>query len=499
MANPTDNPNRPSYKERMARKRLAGWLKFYLAAIVLGGLCGYAFLKRTELQALYEQYVAAPTPQPAAPAIKETDKKVADAPVPIPVPAVKPPPVVPPVVEAPKAVPKPVVLPQDQLRARKLIDEGKWLVNSELDFDAAGQSFEAAAALKAEPETLQEAQTWARKALEFAHATAHMHTAEFAVSENAVVIETIDGSEWQGLKQRDDGEKLYLQAVPESNPASEGKQIFPIPKNEIRKVTPLSRSARQANFAQVLLATEGASTITSGADAYDLVYLSKRLGMAKECAAYLNRAFDGGNGHAADPHLGDSFRQVVIRRALSRATLLMAANRVTLTELELKKLQQTLPNYPPLDQELAAFRSQVMAKVTPDYKSTITLSESKPIAAAPKRADAPAAKPRAEESKIEVAADNSGVKGNGAAAAIVEKGNQKFTEGLTTIRRYVPGVGGNKDENNRVLTAARQSLNEAIDIYEEALKLDPGNRAILNRQKEASVLVYFCVKNFIFG
>jgi hypothetical protein len=221
--------------------------------------------------------------------------------------------------------------------------------------------------------------------------------------------------------------------------------------------------------------------------------------MAKECSAYLNRAFDGGNGHAPDPHLGETFRQVVIRRALGRASLLMAANRVTQTELELKKLRQTLPGYAPLDAEIAAFRAQVMAKVTPDFKSTVTLNESKPVAVAARHTNSPAAKPRAEENAIQVAVDNSGVKGNGAAAALVEKGNLKFTEGMSMVNQYKLGVAGNKEDNNRVLTAARQSFNEAIDIYEEALKLDPGNRPVLNRQKEASVLVYFCMKNFIAG
>ena len=498
MPTPPDKSNRPNYKDRQAHRRLIGWLKFYVAAIVIGGICGVAFLKRAELKNLYDQSRCAPAPTVAPAPEKTVEKKIADAqPAPRKEAAVKPAPATPQVIEGPKALPKMVVLPQDQLRARKLLDDGRSLLTN-FEFQAAAQRFTEASSLKAGEDLVHDAQLSAQKAAEFQNAVGHIQPAEFAVSDKAVAIETVDGNEWQGLKLREDNEKIYLQAVPESNPASEGKQIFPIPKNEIRTSLPLKLNERQLRFAQVLHAAEAATSVADSSDLYDLVYLARRLGLNKECLAYLNRAFDGGTGNAPDPHVGDSFRQVVIGRAMGRAALLMAANRVTQTEFELKRLKQTLPAYAAVDQEIAAFRTQVMSKVTPDYKSTVTISESKPVATAAKRGSAPAIKPRAEES-IEVAEDNSGVKGSGPAAAIVDKANAKFSEAMNIVKKYKAGLAGNKNDNNRFLNDAKQLFNDAIDEYEQALKLEPGNKAIENRQKEASMLVYFCMKNFIMG
>ncbi len=61
-------------------------------------------------------------------------------------------------------------------------------------------------------------------------------------------------------------------------------------------------------------------------------------------------------------------------------------------------------------------------------------------------------------------------------------------------------MGGNKVDNNRILMQAKALLLEAIDQYEEALKLEPGNRAIQSAQQSANQMsLTFCLKNIILG
>ena len=179
----------------------------------------------------------------------------------------------------------------------------------------------------------------------------------------------------------------------------------------------------------------------------------------------------------------------------------MAANRRTQVDLELKKLQNTLPGFAFADEEIAAFRSQVLNKVGADFQSSIVLNERKPDFSRPARAPAEKNKlpssAASDENEIEVSVDNKSVVGRGPAAAAVEKANARFEQGAATFRRYKMGVGGNKDENNKNLLAAKALLNEAIDMYEEALKLDPGNKAVRDRQQSAGMMVYSCNKNLI--
>lgn len=500
MANP--GSPRPDYKERMAQKRRSGGLTLFLYAAVIGGAVGLAYVKRAELKTLYDSYVAK---APATPTQREPEKSVEKPQIADTAPAESqrkaiPPPVAPKSID--KSAPEAPASLVDMATARVALTEGKTLFEK-FQFNEAVKLFAGVEKLKLGA-LAAEVQTAKQKAVEFGNATRHIPIADFAQGENAVLVSTIDGSEWRGLKTRETDDQFFLQAVSESNPASEGKQIFPIAKSEIKSTVPLPLSQRRAEFAELLASLDGGIVITHSSDFYDLIFLSKRLGLGKECVGYLNRAFDGAKGISGDPRLGDTCRGVVVRRAISRASLLLAANRRTQVELELKKLQNTLPGFTFADDEIAAFRSQVMSKIGADFQSSIVLNERKADFSRPSRAPVEknklpysAGSAGRDENEIEISVDNKSVVGRGPAAAAVEKANARFEQGAATFRRYKVGVGGNKDENNRNLIAARALLNEAIDMYEDALKLDPGNKAVRDRQQSAGMMVYSCNKNLI--
>lgn len=500
MATLPSGDKKPDYSERLKRQRTSSTIKFYLVAIVLGAVLGLAYIQRSLIISVYNSVMAPPPPPPAppapaAPVLPPAEPKIAekkadegarrnlDA-----VPAAPPP-------KAGAAMVGQPVLPKDELAARQILAEGKALMEA-FNLSGASKRFDEAAKLKIGTALKDDAKVWKQKAEAFMNATRHMGLAEYAQSENAVVIETTDGSEWRGLKVKEDDETIYLQAVNDANPAAEGVQKFPIPKAEIKKMTPVPLAKRKGDFSELVLGTESATVISHSSDYYDLVYLSKRLGLGKECMMYLNRAFDGGPGHAPDPDLGDTFRQVVVRRAISRATLLMAGNRRVHVEIELKKLHDTLPGYGPAEEEIASFRSQVMAKVSADFQPSLVVNEKKADTKKVADKDKPKAKQApVRDSDIEVSVGK--LKSDGPGAKFVDRGNAKFEEGMGIIRTYTVGVGGNKNDNNRILLQAKALLLEAIDSYEEALKVESSNRAVRDRQTTASQMVYFCNKNMI--
>jgi hypothetical protein len=96
-----------------------------------------------------------------------------------------------------------------------------------------------------------------------------------------------------------------------------------------------------------------------------------------------------------------------------------------------------------------------------------------------------------EDSISEVTVDDSGVKGNGAAGPVVDQANHAYEEGIKLYRGYKQGTTGN---NNKFLEAAMKKLMTAVDLYDKALQLDGSNKAILDRQTEANMIVYACKK-----
>ena len=47
---------------------------------------------------------------------------------------------------------------------------------------------------------------------------------------------------------------------------------------------------------------------------------------------------------------------------------------------------------------------------------------------------------------------------------------------------------------DQILKSALKLLDEAIELYDQALKIDPANKAIADRQTEANMSAYSCRK-----
>lgn len=339
---------------------------------------------------------------------------------------------------------------------------------------------------------------WASKAENFDLATRHIAVSKFALADTAYVLQMNDGTEMQGLKKAETDTEFVLIRIPPDNPATTGEISLPLPKSEIAKSIPVTREQRQQEFLQILGQLESNASVERSTDYYDLVFISKRLGLAKECTAYLNRAYNGGPGHAPDPYLGDSFRKERIRRTIDQCSLMLAAGRAKhFVTAELNKLLKTLPGYQVAQDEAEAFNIQVLSKVKDDFRSTLKEVRKTETAAATRKAEVKLASAKEmatageQIEQIDFVVENEGVQGHGAAVATVEQANFKYGEGMKCYRRF--RLGTNKN-NNEVLKEAVTFLRDAVELYDRALREDPGNKAVLNRQTEANMIVYACIK-----
>ncbi|MCY3022398.1 MAG: hypothetical protein NTW87_25740 [Planctomycetota bacterium] len=482
-----------------SRRRRGRILRMFAGAAVFGLLVGLGVVYKDQLLALLERkperVVVAPPPKPPA-VIPPREKEVTPSPPPVAVP-------LPPTDARKRAVEPPpqAVSTVDDAQAKGLIAQGKALIEN-LEFAKAAALFKDAATKKIGPAVKAEATEWAQKAEAFDAATRHVTVSKFALADVSYIIETTDGREIQCLKKREDDNVIELINIPRQNPATTGESSWPLPKSDIQKITEVPKKQRQEEFLQLLGQLESNAVIQQSTDYYDLVYISKRLGLGRECLAYLNRAYNGGPGHEPDHYLGDSFRKERIRRTIDQCSLMLASGRPKhLVVAELTKLTKMFSDYPAAQEEVEAFKIHVLRKVPDDFKSTLREVRKTEVAAAKvdKKAETKAevkaqrtAKEVAEaDQQIEFVVENEGVRGRGAAAPLVEQANAKYDEGMKMYRGFRLGTNGN---NNQILKSAMVSLEAAVNLYDEALRKDPGNKSVLDRQTEANMIVYACKK-----
>ena len=148
------------------------------------------------------------------------------------------------------------------------------------------------------------------------------------------------------------------------------------------------------------------------------------------------------------------------------------------------------------ENEIRAFEAKCLDKVTPDYKPTwIEVKKPQELAVA-----APPAPPTItqmvedEKEAHNYEVDSSKVHATtttGDAVKLVEKANAKYEEAMKSMKQFNKKPGN----NNALLDAALPLLEEALDLYEKVLKIEPNNRDILQRQNDATMMVYVCHKN----
>jgi len=491
-------PSKPDLKSRSPRPKPGGGvIKLFVVVAILGALAGAGVVYKKQILAFVESLQKKPEPPPVAapaPEVATAEKKQLDA-APLVIPA-KPQAIEERRKTEPPPAAKAVIPSGEEDVARKLIADGRTQLEN-FEFKKAAELFKQAAEKKAGA-VKAEAETWVKKADAFEMATRHMSVGDYAAAETTYILTTTDDRVLHGIKLSEDGTAIRFQAVPPHNPASTGKTILPVAKPDIKATVAVTKQQRRAEFMELLGGLESTVTPTRSADYYDLVYISKRLGLGRECMEYLNRAYNGGPNHPPDTYLGDSFRKEVVRRAIDQCSMMLAAGRAKrFVQDELNKMLKTLPGYQLAEDEAEAFKVSVLSKVRDDFKSTLReVKKEKPDVAATVNPSKSTPKPTAkelvtEDSITEVTVDDSGVKGHGAAGPVVDQANQLYEEGIKLYRGYKQGTTGN---NNKFLEQAMKKLTAAVDLYDKALQLDGSNKAILDRQTEANMIVYACKK-----
>ncbi|GMV81952.1 MAG: hypothetical protein AMXMBFR7_31360 [Planctomycetota bacterium] len=505
-----DKKSTVDWRKRMGRERLFGTIKLLLFVVVLGALTGLGIVYKNKIMAWLNPPVQTTRVEPKAP-VPPPPVEVPAAPKAAPPPEAPKAPAPPP--EAPKAPtpPPPEWNQAEDAKAKELLKQARESLSRlitvkqgglewpDFDFDGAKKRYEEAAQLKASPETHKLAVDGAKKANEFKLATAHIPVTEFATVPTTYVVTLTNGNTLRGLKIEENNDFLKLQTIPPDNPATQGKMKIPIPKGEIAEVTGVPLAERQSQFRQLLSQVESGVDLngTDPRDLYDIVFLAKRLALGPELVEYLDKAAS----RAPDGRLGDAFRKLVVDRALERAALLAAAGRKHLATDELNRLLRSLPGYAVAQDEVDVFKLQVLDKIKQDFKSTITLVAKKEPAPQP-TAQAKVEEPKKTAKELateaagmgggeEILVDSSGLKAQGASAGKLAEANKAFEEGMKFYKQYKQGTKGN---NNTMLDNAKEHLGKAVDLYSEILEKEPNNRAVEDRQTEANMIYYACLK-----
>ena len=487
------------WRGRKRRQRFFGAFKLLFSVALLGALVGFGIVYRGVIMKWFTptQVVQTPPPKVIVEPAKVVPVKPPDEPIAKPAE-----PIVEKVVEPVRAAkPERLVVEAEENRAKELQAEGRKLLEK-FDFAGGKKKYEQAATLKASQAVHDLAVLWARKAGEFEQGTKHIEVCDYAMVETSYRIKLINGSEMQGIIFRESKDHIEFQRIPDDNPATLGRSKSSIPHGEIADKEPITLTKRQEEFNQLLTKLESGLELglaAKAADFYDLVFLSKRLGMGQNCIDYLDRAF----GRLADGQLGNAYRKLVVDRGIARAALQAAAGRKHYAEDELKRLLRTLPDYQVAKDEVETFRATILTQVKEDFRSTIVMkAKTAPSASANEtRKPEPSAREMAAASdqgggNEEVGSvDSSGVVGKGAAGPLVEKANQAYEAGMASYRKYTQGTKGN---NNQVLREADKYLDLAVNLYGDALAKDPGNKVIENRQVEANMILYACRKYITF-
>jgi hypothetical protein len=486
---------RPEWKARQARKRMMNIVKAFIGVILLGVVVGLGIVFKDQIAAMFAKKdevkiaVAPPkeAPPPAAPKVE--DKKVTPPPAKVPTP----PEVVPPKAVIPEAVPT-----GEEDAARALIQNGR-LALEQFKFKQAATIFIDASKKKA-GKLIEEAKSWANKAVQFENAVTHIPVAEYASADTSYIVRTYDGSEMYGLitpESLASKTELTIQRVFPENPMVAGKAFLPIPRSQVKEVVSISRSQRQEEFTRLIDALTSGLTPERSTDYYDVVYVCRRLNMGKRCIDYLDMAYSGANGKQPDKFLGDTFRKHVINRTIERASLMLIAGRPKrLVEDELNKLvKRVLPGYDVARDEVEAFRIEKLNNWRDDFKATIVLKEKKPAAATPSKTEPQATAKElaaAESDQVEIVVENDGLQGKSAKSqTLVEEANKKYEDGMAEYRKFRQGTNG---DNNGILKRAMVMLEKAVELYDKVLTLDGGNQMVLDRQTSANMIVYACKK-----
>jgi hypothetical protein len=384
------------------------------------------------------------------------------------------------------------VVPAEDQRAKDLLSSARASLQ-QMDFANARKACGEATPLRASPEIRRDVQSLGRKVEQFEWAVAHIEVSEFARAEKSCALQLRDGRRLRGLIVDQQPDRLTVVCVSEQNPAATGIAKMTIPLTDIEQRREVTLAERQAEFLALLARLEKDLSLSkdSPADRYfDLVVLSRRLGLTDKCLGYLEAAA----ARASDQAVGSLFRKLTIDRAIEHATLLVAAGKRIQAEPVLRELtQRTLPDYPPAVDAVAALRKDLLSKIKGDFVSSLVLQ------AEPGEGDVNEPKTAQELSRAATgrgAAATFTTKSdprspNPAAEKLCQEATRQFKQALAELPGYHRGT------DPAMFQRLCKLLEGSVEFYGQALDLDPVNKAIENRQVEVNSMLYGLRKNEI--
>jgi tetratricopeptide (TPR) repeat protein len=425
------------------------------------------------------------------PAINTTRPPV-DRPRP-PVDVPKPPVDIPkPPVDVPKPpIEVPVVPPTaDNGLAERAIAEGKRLL-AEINYPGAQKAFGRVDTLKCSPELLKEATLLARKADAF-----HRLTRDIKVRSDAgktiSIVTLADGRTLRGVVSRKPNGSYDVV----TGTRGAGEMTLTLLAGDVREVQAIDPAEERAGLVKALNARVGqVSAAGAPVEYFDAATFAIENGLKEEALGVLEKAWEAAQKLqkdlvllVAEDKAGRDFSQANWSDSIGQE--LWA--RKYCERIRNNEMYRSTSFYEAAEKLLALMDAR--KGIVGGYKRTYEIQGATPppdptktSSPEPIKITSPGTTPEVKPPPPpppKVTVDNITGKGD------LSTANRAFEEGM---QFFIQGRPGNPNSNYN-LAQARKKFREALDIYEQTSKSDPGNSSLQSRIQDCNMKIYACSK-----
>ncbi len=376
---------------------------------------------------------------------------------------------------APPDLGRPAVDEAVNADARKLIEQGA-LAMASGDFIGARTKFSLVDGLKCSGELRSSAKSMAHRATTFDDLTAPIAKSTEA-SGQLYHFELIDDAEFDAVIRSQD-EKFY-------NIRKNSGIGMPIPRHNVRKVTPISKEDQKADLVERLSRLEGEIKPQSGVDFYRLAEFAWSNNLTEQSVKLLDKAYD------ADKSLHQSVIDQKAGVLLAKAFWHDAKNSITWARKYCHKVTGDYPaskHAPSAEELLASIEGREKKRKAGKYKATVRITGGDDAIKTKVERKIAKSLPQRAKDVVKVRAESTG--GTGAASGVLREADQVFNKALQDYQQGRPGM----PNFNRHLADAAKGFDNAMNLYEKAQRLDPKNNQIDNRMTDCQKYGYHARK-----
>jgi tetratricopeptide (TPR) repeat protein len=386
-----------------------------------------------------------------------------------------------------KPIDVPVPPTADNGMAERAIAEGKRML-AQLNYEGARGAFGRLETMKCSPELTKEATLLARKADSFQRLTREIKVRSDAGKVISIVT-LADGRTLRGVVTRNaDGSYKVVTGT-----RGAGEMTMTLLAGDVREVQAIDPAAERADLVRALDARMGrVSAANAPVEYFDAAVFAIENGLAEESLGALEKAWGAAEKAqkdlvllVAEDKAGRDFAQANWSDSIGQE--LWA--RKYCERIRANEMYRNTSFYEAAEKLLAMMDAR--KGIVGGYKRTYVIEDKGPqqdptktTRPEPVKTTGPEPIATVPPPPPKVTVENITSKGDLSAA------NRAFEEGM---KFFIQGRPGNANSNYN-LAQAKKNFREALDIYEQAAKRDPGNSSLQSRIQDCNMKIYACSK-----